>query len=244
VIRTTSSSETLSRARSQADPAVTVARDREDVVVGAEIARHRRASRVIHWSTALFFFACVFTGMPIWSPIFGWMASLFGGLAVCRWLHPWSGVAFFFFSALMFVHWAREMMLERADRGWFGAKLVRYMRYDTSADEDVGKYNGGQKLFFWAVSLAAVALLVSGLVMWFPESFPAAVREVAILLHDVTFILFAVAIVGHIYLGTAAEPGTFHSMTRGTVTKPWARLHHPRWYREVTGEDSHHDHHE
>ena len=27
-------------------------------------------------------------------------------------------------------------------------------------------------------------------------------------------------------------------MTRGTVTKAWARLHHPRWYREVTGEET------
>lgn len=39
-----------------------------------------------------------------------------------------------------------------------------------------------------------------------------------------------------ISLGTAAMPGTFGSMTRGTVTKAWARLHHPRWAREVMGE--------
>ena len=50
------------------------------------------------------------------------------------------------------------------------------------------------------------------------------------------FILFFVAIVFHIYLGTIGEPGTFRSMTRGTVTRAWARLHHPRWFREVTGE--------
>ena len=31
------------------------------------------------------------------------------------------------------------------------------------------------------------------------------------------------------------EPGTFRSMVRGTVTTAWARLHHPRWYREVAG---------
>ena len=43
-------------------------------------------------------------------------------------------------------------------------------------------------------------------------------------------------IIGHIYLGTAAEPGTLRSMIHGTVTKDWARLHHPRWYREVTGD--------
>jgi formate dehydrogenase subunit gamma len=42
-----------------------------------------------------------------------------------------------------------------------------------------------------------------------------------------------VAIVLHIYLGTAAEPGTFRSMTRGTVTRAWARLHHPGLYREL-----------
>ena len=27
-------------------------------------------------------------------------------------------------------------------------------------------------------------------------------------------------------------------VSRGTVTKPWARLHHPRWYREVTRGES------
>ena len=74
--------------------------------------------------------------------------------------------------------------------------------------------------------------------MWFPRAFPPLLLEFAYLIHDVTFILFAVAIVFHIYLGTAAEPGTFGSMVRGTVTREWARLHHPRWYRDViSGEE-------
>jgi formate dehydrogenase gamma subunit len=75
--------------------------------------------------------------------------------------------------------------------------------------------------------------------MWFPRAFPRLLLEFSYLIHDVTFILFAVAIVFHIYLGTAAEPGTFGSMVRGTVTREWARLHHARWYREViSGEES------
>jgi len=41
----------------------------------------------------------------------------------------------------------------------------------------------------------------------------------------------------HIYLGTIAEPGTFRAMTRGTVTRSWARLHHPGWFRKVSGEN-------
>src|SRR6266536_3804781 len=98
--------------RRPADPAVIMGQTREDVVVGNEIVRHNRSSRLIHWSVAVTFFVCAFTGMPIWTPVFGWMAHLFGGLTVCRLLHPWMGIAFFLASAVMFVHWIADMRLE------------------------------------------------------------------------------------------------------------------------------------
>ena len=223
--------------RRPADPAVIMAQNREDVVVGTEIVRHNRFSRLIHWTVALFFFLCVLTGMPIWTPLFGWMAHLFGGLSVCRVLHPWAGVAFFISSLVMYFAWITDMHLTKVERReWIsGGRAMQYMRWETD-DSNVGKYNGGQKLQFWLVLLAALGLLLSGLLMWFPRTFPAILMQFAYLIHDITFILFAVLIVVHIYLGTVAEPGTFGSMTRGTVTKAWARLHHPLWYREVTGE--------
>jgi len=220
------------------DAAVVRAREHEDVLVGDEIVRHRLASRVIHWTVALFFFVALLRGLPIWTPLFGWMATFFGGLNVCRWLHPWSGVAFAIASVVMFVHWISDMRLGPADREWLSPRgVMRYFEY-RGDDSQVGKYNGGQKLLFWAAELAMVGLLLSGLVMWFPERFGQGLREVSYVVHDVAFILFFAMIIGHIYLGTAAEPGTFGSMVRGTVTKSWARLHHPRWYREVTGEQS------
>ena len=220
------------------DRAVIAAQSREDVVVGNEIVRHNRASRLIHWTVSVTFFLCLFTGMPIWTPVFGWMASLFGGLTVCRVIHPWAGLAFFLSTIVMFVAWLGDMHLAPGERReWVSeGRAMRYMRYETD-DSDVGKYNGGQKLQFWLVCLAALGLLLSGLLMWFPELFPAILRQLAYIIHDVTFILFAILIVFHIYLGTAAEPGTFGSMTRGTVTKAWARLHHGHWYRDVTGEE-------
>jgi formate dehydrogenase subunit gamma len=219
------------------DPAVVIGRQKEDVLVGDEIIRHKLSSRVIHWVVAVTFLLCLFTGMPIWTPVFGWMAYLFGGLSVCRVLHPWAGLAFSFASAVMFFDWLADMRFEPHEKGWWGPKLFSYLRWEAE-DENVGKYNGGQKFLFWTVALGALGLLLSGLVMWFPRSFPQLLREFSYLIHDVTFILFVVAIVFHIYLGTSAEPGTFRSMTRGTVTRKWARLHHPRWYREVTGEDA------
>jgi len=224
------------------DSAIVQARNREDIVVGNEIVRHRRASRVIHWMVALTFFLCLFTGMPIWTPVFGWMAALVGGLSVARVMHPWFGIAFFLSSAVMFFHWLADMHLEPGERReWVrGGRAMQYLRYE-SDDSNVGKYNGGQKLQFWLVNLAALGLLLSSLMMWFPRTFPGLLMEFAYVIHDITFILFAMLIVFHIYLGTVAEPGTFGSMTRGTVTRPWARLHHPRWYREVAGEESRRD---
>jgi formate dehydrogenase subunit gamma len=218
------------------DAAVVRARDKEDVVVGGEIVRHRLSSRVIHWTVALFFFVCLFTGLPIWTPLFGWMAPLFGGLSVCRWLHPWSGVVFSAVTVVMFVHWFREMKLTDKDREFLTpGGMVRYMRYQ-GEDAEVGKYNGGQKLLFWAASLATLGLLLSGIVIWFPEGFGNGLRQLSYVVHDIAFILFFAMIIGHIYLGTAAEPGTFSAIVRGTVTKEWARLHHPKWYRQVTGD--------
>jgi formate dehydrogenase subunit gamma len=219
------------------DVAVARARSTEDLVVGDDIVRERLSARVVHWSVALTFFVCLFTGLPIWTPYLGFLANLFGGLHVCRLLHPWAGVAFAAASVLMFRQWVSQMLLTRADREFIAPRgMLRYFEYRND-DAQVGKYNGGQKMLFWAAALGALGLLASGLVMWFPLAFPQPLREASYLLHDVAFSLFFAMIIGHIYLGTAAEPGTFRSITRGTVTKSWARLHHPLWYREVTGEE-------
>lgn len=216
------------------DPAVISARQGENVTVGDEIVRHRRASRIIHWSVALTFFLSLVSGMPIWTPLFGWMAALVGGLSVARIIHPYAGSLFFIASAVQFFHWLGDMHFRSDEKGaWKPSKLMAYMRWDEEPNEEGGKYNPGQKVFFFAVCLGALGLLLSGLIMWFPLYFPRMVRELAILLHDITFICFLIGVITHIYLGTAAEPGTFRSMTRGTVTRRWARLHHPGWFRDI-----------
>jgi formate dehydrogenase subunit gamma len=218
------------------DSAIVVGRTRENVIVGDEIIRHRRSARWIHWAVAVTFFAGLFTGMPIWTPLFRWMAGFFGGLEVCRWLHPYAGSAFVLLAIVEFFMWLGDMRFLDDERGaWKPSKLVSYMKWEDEPAVEGGKYNPGQKLFFFAVSLGAIGLLVSGIIMWFPLQFPRIVRELAFLLHDVTFICFIVGVIFHIYLGSVAEPGTFRSMTRGTVTRAWARLHHPGWFRELTG---------
>ena len=156
-------------AHSSADPGILAAQTQDDLVVGEEIVRFRYYTRVVHWGVALTFFLCLFTGLPIWTPIFGWLAPLFGGLTVCRWLHPWTGVAFSVFALLQFVHWAGEMRRTAADKRFTKlGHFLAYMRWQTH-DEEVGKFNGGQKSLFWLSSLASLALLATGVVIWLPE---------------------------------------------------------------------------
>jgi formate dehydrogenase subunit gamma len=223
--------------RQNVDSAIVAARSRDNVIVGGEIIRHRRATRLIHWTVALTFFIALFSGMPIWTPLFGWMAAFVGGLEVARVIHPYAGVAFVIASVFQFVHWLGDMTFGESERGWWRPSvMLGYMRWENEPAWEGGKYNGGQKMFFWAVCLGAVGFLVSGIPMWFPLYFPQIVRELAILLHDITFICFVIGVVFHIYLGTIAEPGTFRAMTRGTVTRSWARFHHPGWFRQVSGD--------
>jgi len=219
--------------QSTGDPAILAAGHHEDIVVGDRMVRFRAYTRILHWGVALTFFVCLFTGLPIWTPIFGWMALLFGGLQVCRWLHAWTGIAFAVLAFVQLIHWAGVMRMGEADRRFVRlGNFLAYMRWETH-DEDVGKFNGGQKVLFWLSTLAALGLLLTGVVLWFPNLFGRELQRISLLLHDITFILFTLLIFGHIYL-TIAEPGTFTGMVKGTVTTAWARLHHPRWYRDVT----------
>ena len=99
------------------------------------------------------------------------------------------------------------MRLKKSERKeWIsGGRAMQYMRWETD-DSNVGKYNGGQKLQFWLSCLAALGLLLSGLMMWFPGSFPAVLMQFAYLIHDVTFILFVMLIIIHVYSGPSPSP--------------------------------------
>ena len=103
--------------------------------------------------------------------------------------------------------------------------------------EDVGFFNAGQKLYFWAIVGSAIVFLISGIPMWFPEVFGRHAVMVGYVLHDVAALVMLGGFIVHLYESTAQQPGTFQAMTRGTVSRRWAWTHHPDWYRETTRRD-------
>lgn len=121
--------------------------------------------------------------------------------------------------------------------------LKRIKQYTTNKEkmepEYVGFFNGGQKLYFWAIVISAVLFLITGLLLWFDDITPRWVVAVSYVVHDLAALVMLAGFIIHLYEGTAAAPGTFRSMVNGTVTQKWAWTHHPAWYRAVTGRDPH-----
>jgi formate dehydrogenase subunit gamma len=204
-----------------------------------ELLRHPVYTRFLHWSVAITFILSLLSGFAIYSPwLFHWLTPIFGGGPRTRALHPWFGLAFEIFFLFQFINWFAPMAWVEADRRWM-RRMREYVTNEYPTEyQDVGFFNAGQKLYFWAIAGSAVLFLITGLLMWFDDLTPRWVVAVSYVIHDLAALLMLAGFIIHVYEGTAHQPGTFRSMMDGTVTERWAWTHHPRWYRDVTGRDS------
>ena len=84
-----------------------------------------------------------------------------------------------------------------------------------------GRYNAGQKLLFWGFFVFGLLLLLSGLVLWFPEYIPWSLRFLrytAIIVHVGSALITIGLFMLHVYMGVFAERGAFGSVIRGDVS--------------------------
>jgi formate dehydrogenase subunit gamma len=203
--------------------------------VTGEIERYTYRERMCHWITGLVYVYCLSTGLAFYTPYLFWIAIALGGAPTSRFWHPIVGLAFF--AAQMWMHhlWSSDMTVTAGDRKW----LDKVENYATNRDQDVpaqGRFNAGQKLFYWAMFYGAFFLLASGLVMWFPEVLPAGLRwlrDLAILVHEASALITIGAFIIHLYMGVFLVPGSVTAMVDGHVSKAWAKTHHRLWYDRV-----------
>ena len=197
-----------------------------------KVTRFSLRERLIHWLVALSFLYAALTGLSLWSPRLFWISAVFGGGVTVRAWHPLGGLLFFFIFGAMFLSWKRQMRLDSDDKRWL-RMAHRYAAHDYAALPEAGRFNGGQKSLFWLQALNGILLLLSGVILWWPESMSRSLRESAVLIHPLAAILAIAGLIVHIYMGTAATPGAFRGMTQGWVKPGWAASHHAKWYREI-----------
>jgi formate dehydrogenase subunit gamma len=203
------------------------------------IQRFTYLERVVHWVVGLSFVFLLATGLAFSHPRLYWLTSLVGGGPTARVLHPWVGMIFAVSLVPMFLLWLRDMRIDAQDREWLKA-IRHYAVHDKARVPPAGKYNAGQKTFFWTMSALGVAYLVSGVPIWLPGGvlglgpFYGGVVNAMRLVHYLATIGGGLFLIVHVYLGTVAYPGTIGAMLHGRVTRAWAKLHHPRWEGEGT----------
>lgn len=200
------------------------------------ILRYTDQERANHWVVAISFLLLALSGLALFHPTLYWLTNLFGGGPWTRILHPFIGVAMaasFFGLATKF--WRFNRITDN-DRQW-----LRQFSDVVNAREErlppVGRYNGGQKVMFLGMVGCMAVLAVSGLLIWrpwFAPLFPIGLVRLGVMLHALAAWTLIAGLIVHVYAAIWVK-GTFGAMVRGTVTREWARKHHPAWYRDVTG---------
>ncbi len=213
-----------------------ISSDRATGESGGEVVRYSLSERVHHWLAALTYIYCLITGLAFWSPYMFWLAVMVGGGPTARFWHPWFGLAFALSVGWMYKIWQSDLATSDDDRRWWKA-INYYVQNEDEKLPPVGRFNFGQKLFFWLMFYGVILLVISGLGLWFVESIPWSqhwLRYLAVTVHVVAAMTTIGAFIIHIYMSVFMEPESLHAMVRGRVSSIWARTYHRLWYEQVT----------
>jgi len=198
------------------------------------VDRYTAGARINHWITAVSLVLLGLSGLALFSPDLFFLTALFGGGQATRAIHPWIGVVLFFSFLGLFLRFWKANLWKAEDGTWL-ARLRDVLSGHEERLPDVGKYNAGQKVVFWAMSILILILIASGVVSWdqyFAQYTTVEQKRAAILVHDVAAIAIICVWIVHVYAAIWLR-GTIGAMTRGQVTGGWAWKHHRKWLREL-----------
>jgi formate dehydrogenase subunit gamma len=201
------------------------------------VDRYTPAARVNHWITAASLVLLAISGLSLFHPSLFFLSGLFGGGETTRAVHPWIGVVLFFGFLGLFLRFWRANLWKREDGTWMARLRDVLAKHDERLPE-VGKYNAGQKMVFWLMSVLIIILICSGLVLWdqyFADYTTVGQKRAAVLIHALAAIVIICVWIVHVYAAIWVR-GTIRAMVKGSVTGGWAWRHHRKWLRElVTG---------
>ena len=176
-----------------------------------DLTRYDAQERANHWLVGICFILLALSGLAFFHPAFYPLTQLFGGGVWARILHPIIGWLMMIGFVVMYFRFKALNRMEPADREWLD-RVGEMMDGNDHNMPEQGKYNGGQKAMFWAMSVCMLLLFVSGIILWRAYfSFPVDVVRLGAVVHSaIAAIMIA-------------------------VTRAWAKQHHRAWYRQVTG---------
>ena len=185
-----------------------------------EVQRYNFAERAYHWINAIAYTYLMLTGLAIFTPLAYWLAYVLGGPATIRYWHPWIGLIYL--ATIFWMHrmWKRDMQKIPEDERW--SKNIR--AYAENRDELMppqGRFNAGQKQFWWVMLYCTFILLITGIIMWIPEKMPRElhwVLPITVFIHSATALITIAAFIIHVYMSVWVTPGSVKAMVEGHVS--------------------------
>jgi formate dehydrogenase subunit gamma len=198
----------------------------------SEMVRKASTEEIVnHWFLAVSCIILIITGYGFLFHLNA-VGAVFGGFNPMKVVHNWAGVVFSLsLFATVFNYLGESLTFDADDWAWI--KMGGgYLTKGPVKVPPMGKLNPGQKLYYLVILLAGLGIAASGFAIWLVPG----VRTLTLashLVHNLSFILFVVAVPVHAYLGSLANPGTFRIMVYGTVPVEFARKKYPKWMKEI-----------
>ena len=200
------------------------------------IERFSPMDRYAHWTVAITWVTLAITGLilslgkSVLLPLIGY--TLFSWLAtLAKNLHNFVGPILIIGVPWLFLRFIRDNGVGADDVRWF-THIVDYFK---GHEYPSRRFNAGEKVVFWLVLVvASITLIVSGLIMLFPNfDQTRSTMQITNVVHVVAAYLSIALACVHIYLGTIGMQGAYRAMRDGYVDESWAEHHHALWYKEV-----------
>lgn len=180
-------------------------------------------NRIVHLFAAISFTLLVLTGLLT---IFGYV---FGGgifIRTARTIHLASAMVFVIPCVLMFLMWVRDMFPKMYDISWMimlGGYLSKEKR-----PVPAGKFNGGQKMYFWFATLGGGVMAYTGYIIW---GFGVDLDTVRLytIIHNILGMCIVAFYLTHVYMSVFAIAGSLASMKTGYKSKDEVDILHSRY---------------
>ncbi|MGB5919111.1 formate dehydrogenase subunit gamma [Arcobacter sp.] len=216
------------------------------LIIGPMIFAHDRKKipvftmfhRLIHWLAGFSFLILIPTGFVI---VFG---TFFGGgefVRVCKELHAIS-TPFFAVSVLpMLIMWFKEMLPTSDDIKW----MMILGGYLNKRKDPIpaGKFNAGQKMWFWICTLGGIVMIITGAIMYFQDFKIELITSLGLsqidllrlsaIVHNVFGMAVAALFMTHVYMSVFAIKGAIHSMITGYKEEEEVEILHSTYYKKL-----------
>ena len=173
--------------------------------------------RVVHGLMVVVFLILFITGLMITFGRYFVSPGVF-----LRQSHEIAGFLFVPLLAYMVVTWLKEAMFKAYDLDWlknFGGYL------GSKAKLTSGKFNAGQKLWFWVMAVTGILLSYSGLMLFFQIGNMEDMKF-QVVLHMLSAMPMMLMFLVHLYMTTLGTKGTLMGMIHGRFSKAAAESYH------------------